>query len=105
MILHQANLAFPVVFVYIVFNYLLGHSTIVGFFSFDSYQMCCHFLQIVVGRERSELLTNEAGEVTRQEISLACLWSDHVILPYLIFCLCELCSHLQGMLNRTVGML
>jgi hypothetical protein len=57
------------VFVYNVFNYLLGHSTIVGFFSFDSYKMCCQFLQIVVGRKGLELLTNEAGEVSRQEIS------------------------------------
>nr|XP_034588177.1 flap endonuclease 1-B-like [Setaria viridis] len=40
--------------------------------------MCCQFLQIVVGRKGSGLLTNEAGEVT---------------------------SHLQGMLNRTVRML
>nr|TKW29272.1 hypothetical protein SEVIR_3G385200v2 [Setaria viridis] len=40
--------------------------------------MCCQFLQIVVGKKGSGLLTNEAGEVT---------------------------SHLQGMLNRTVRML
>ncbi|TVU43892.1 hypothetical protein EJB05_03312 [Eragrostis curvula] len=44
---------------------------------------------IVVGRKGTELLTNEAGEVTRQEI----------LLPPLVVC------HLQGMLNRTIRML
>uniref|UniRef100_K4AC74 Flap endonuclease 1 n=1 Tax=Setaria italica TaxID=4555 RepID=K4AC74_SETIT len=44
---------------------------------------------IVVGRKGSELLTNEAGEVTRQGILLA---------PPIV-------NHLQGMLNRTVRML
>jgi flap endonuclease-1 len=67
--------------------------------------MCRQFLQIVVGRKGSELLTNEAGEVTRQETSLALPVSDHCIPAYLTFHLCELCSHLQGMLNRTVRML
>jgi len=33
--------------------------------------MCRYFLQIVVGRKGSELLTNDAGEITRQEILLA----------------------------------
>jgi flap endonuclease-1 len=69
----------------------------------------------VVGRKGTEVLTNEAGEVTRQEKNNFTILSAHQNSrlighePMMFISSFELSSlnhsHLQGMLNRTVRLL
>lgn len=66
-------------------------------------------LQIVVGRSGTEMLTNEAGEVTRCfRHSLTSQFSSFYMIfihnPF-GFCCNSFFSHLQGMFSRTIRLL